>query len=92
MAIAPARDESFAVQPHETGIAEKLDSDIFQRIIESRIELLARGEGLVIDGEGGDESGFGPEEALRARDVGDHEDDFRRIVWDFARFDQSPKV
>jgi hypothetical protein len=92
MAIAPARDEPFAVQAHESGIAEQLDARLVQRGIEGRIESLARGEVLVIDDEGRDEGGFGPKEALRAREVGDHENDLSGIVWGFARFNQSAEV
>src|ERR1700687_2631209 len=92
VAVPPAPHEAFGVQPQDACVAEKLDLRPLQRAVECGIEVLAGGEVLVVDDEGGDARSFGAGEALGAGDVRHYEDDLRGIAGGLAGLDQRLEV
>ena len=92
MAVAPARDEGLAMQPHEASIADKLDARLVQCRVEACVEGLAQGEVLVVDGAGWDVGGFRVKEPLRLRHIRDDQHDVGGKVARLAGLDQGLKI
>src|SRR5205823_11617168 len=76
----PARSKAVALDAQETGVADELDALMAQRRFDGGIEVLPRGEVLVVDGERPDACRACALQAGRFGPVGDDDGDLRRIT------------